>query len=410
MEKEHSLSRKQFLGAAAGAAAAAAAAGPLASKAFATDGPTAGKNALITIRTLGVQQFSIRDATGRLGVTNNPTPTMGFLGGPTFPDDPTDLGPLVPLPGGFAEVFEYLVSIGYAGIEFFSFNQNAGTLGGRQPTIAEIRSYLDAAGLMAHGTHTGSIGAMYDVATGGLSANGLTQVANAHTLGYDMIGTAGDPSGRTTLEDNPTNPNQIGWAEAARRADVIGAALKAEGIRYYFHPEQNTFRFFDPVANPQLADTHLISWFSDNTNRELVFFTPDILHSYSGRARFPHPVNGPDFDPYAWVTSDPKRFIGYHLKDGNRNPTWPGPPSGGPYTQTFLRTPTFTDAVGVGEGQLGQGTDPDPAVKSFKQFIEVKGKYNRMHMIESDSGPGGTADQGRSLRHAKISAKWLLDK
>lgn len=409
MEKEHSLSRKQFLGAAAGAAAAVGVTGTWASKAMATGGPTAGKNALITIRTLGVQQFSIRDATGRLGVTNNPTPTMGFLGGPDFPDDPNDLGPLVPLPGGFAEVFEYLASIGYAGIEFFSFNQNVGTLG-RQPTIDEIRGYLDAAGLMAHGTHTGSIGAMYDVATGGLSANGMTQVANAHILGYDMIGTAGDPSSRTTLEDNPTNPNQIGWQEAARRANVIGAALQAEGIRYYFHPEQNTFRFFDPVANPALAETHLISWFSDNTDRELVFFTPDILHAYSGRARFPHPVNGPDFDPYAWVTSDPKRFIGYHLKDGNRNPNWPGPPSGGPYSQTFLRTPTFTDAVGVGEGGLGQGIDPDPAVKSFKDFIEVKGKYNRMHMVESDSGPGGSSDPGRSLRHAKISANWLLDR
>ena len=410
MEKEQTLNRRQFLGAAAGTAAAVAAAGPLASKAFSSDGPTVGKNALITPRTLSVQQFSIRDATGRLGVTNNPTPTMGFLGGPDFPDDPTDLGPLVPLPGGFQEVFEYLASIDYAGIEFFSFNQNAGTLGGRQPTIEEIRGYLDAAGIKAHGTHTGSIGAMYDAATGGLSANGLTQIQNAHILGYDMIGTAGDPSGRTTLDDNPTNPAQIGWREAARRANFIGAALQAEGIRYYFHPEQNTFRFFDPVEDPELADVHLISWFSDNTDRELVFFTPDILHSYSGRARFPHPVNGPDFDPYAWVVSDPKRFIGYHLKDGNRNPAWPGPPSGGPYTQTFLRTPTFTDAVGVGEGQLGQGTDPDPAVKSFPEFIAVKGKYNRMHMVESDSGPGGAADQGRSLRHAKISMKYLFDK
>jgi hypothetical protein len=50
------------------------------------------------------------------------------------------------------------------------------------------------------------------------------------------------------------------------------------------------------------------------------------------------------------------------------------------------------------------------AVKSFKQFIEVKGKYNRMHMVESDRGPGGLSDPGRSLRHAKISANWLLDK
>ena len=64
----------------------------------------------------------------------------------------------------------------------------------------------------------------------------------------------------------------------------------------------------------------------------------------------------------------------------------------------------------MGEGQLGQGTDPDPAVKSFPEFIAVKGKYNRMHMVESDSGPGGAADQGRSLRHAKISMKNPFDK
>jgi len=150
---------------------------------------------------------------------------MGFLGGPDFPEDPTDLGPLLPLPGGFAEVFEYLASIGYFGIEFFSLNQNIGTLG-RQPTVEEIRSYLDAAGLKSHGTHQGSIGAMFDPATDGLSTGGMTQVANAHILGHEIIGTASDPSNRTTLENNPANPNQIGWQEAARRANIIGAAIR----------------------------------------------------------------------------------------------------------------------------------------------------------------------------------------
>ena len=91
---------------------------------------------------LGVQQFSIRDSITRRSIANSKanglTPTMGYLGGPNFPDDPTDLGPLVPLPGGFAEVFEYLASVGYRGFEFFQFTQNVNELG-RQPTIAEIR-------------------------------------------------------------------------------------------------------------------------------------------------------------------------------------------------------------------------------------------------------------------------------
>ena len=54
---------------------------------------------------------------------------MGFLGGPDYPADPTDLGPLVPLPGGFAEVFEYLASVGVRGFEFFQSTQNVNEFG-----------------------------------------------------------------------------------------------------------------------------------------------------------------------------------------------------------------------------------------------------------------------------------------
>src|SRR6478752_5957375 len=68
---------------------------------------------------LGVQHFSVRDATARLGIASSTrlgvAPTMGRLGGPNYPADPNDLGPLVPLPGGYAEVFEYLASVGIAG-------------------------------------------------------------------------------------------------------------------------------------------------------------------------------------------------------------------------------------------------------------------------------------------------------
>ena len=69
---------------------------------------------------------------------------MGYLGGPNFPEDPTDLGPLVPLPGGYQAVFQFLAECGYGGFEFFQYTQNAGNPGGAQP---EQRADPPVAGL-----------------------------------------------------------------------------------------------------------------------------------------------------------------------------------------------------------------------------------------------------------------------
>ena len=102
------IDRRKFLGAAAGAAGAAAL-GTWAPGALSRPG---GPNSpLVTSASLGIQHFSVRDATDRPASTSA-TPVMGYLGGPTFPENPADLGPLVPLPGGFQEVFEYLSSVG----------------------------------------------------------------------------------------------------------------------------------------------------------------------------------------------------------------------------------------------------------------------------------------------------------
>src|SRR6266404_1838745 len=88
---------------------------------------SAGGNPTVPAHRLGVQHFSVRDATARLGVASSNrlglTPAMGHLGGATYPADPTDLGPLTPLPGGFAEVFDYLASVGVNGFEFFQSTQ-----------------------------------------------------------------------------------------------------------------------------------------------------------------------------------------------------------------------------------------------------------------------------------------------
>src|SRR3954467_11308367 len=138
------MDRRKFLGGAAGVGAAAA----LASWApGALSKPGGPKAPMVFKAPLVCQHFSVRDAPARLDKS-----VMGYLGGPNYPEDPTDLGPLVPLPGGYAEGFEYLASVGVAGFEFFQSTQNINELG-RQPTAAEIRSYLDNAGLVAQGTH-----------------------------------------------------------------------------------------------------------------------------------------------------------------------------------------------------------------------------------------------------------------
>src|SRR5436190_10825943 len=118
------MNRLQFMRAGAGLAAATYFGG--ASTAFGQ--VTAGGNPTVQPHLLGVQHFSVRDATARLSVAASTrlgvTPTMGHLGGPNYPQDPTDLGPLVPLPGGYAEVFDYLASVGVTGFEFFQPTQH----------------------------------------------------------------------------------------------------------------------------------------------------------------------------------------------------------------------------------------------------------------------------------------------
>ena len=199
------LTRRQFIGASVGVAAAASLGG-----AGATLGVT-GKGGRPTIPPglLGVQQFSVRDATARLSIASSNrlgvAPTMGFLGGPDYPDDPTDLGPLVPLPGGYAEVFEYLASVDVRGFEFFQSTQNVNELG-RQPTAAEIRQYLDAAGLKAVGTHQFGLGNL-DPATGNLTAAGETLFEFLSTLGMETMGFSGNLSQIPNNSPDPANPS-----------------------------------------------------------------------------------------------------------------------------------------------------------------------------------------------------------
>jgi len=445
------MSRRQFVRAGAGLAAVTYLGGV--SNAFGAGSAgvsrTAGGQPTVQPHLLGVQHFSVRDATARLSIASSArlglAPTMGRLGGPNYPADPTDLGPLVPLPGGYAEVFEFLAPTGVAGFEFFQSTQDVRELG-RQPTAAEIRSYLDAAGLAALGSHQFGVGNL-DPATGNLTAAGEALFAFLQTLGMRTMGFSGNLSQLPNNSPDPANPavnlpSSSGWVEdyvnpvtgartfgfKSRAAHVnrIGEILRDRDVQYFFHPEQDNYRFFNDPAHPELDTVHRIEYVMQNTDPKLFGWQIDVLHNWSGRVRFLNAItHQPDISVWALVQEQQKRVMGWHIKDGFRNTaqqgTWTGgpPESGGaPYNQTFLRTPTFTDAIISGEGDLGAGPGPshpnaDPDEPGFKYMFEnLKGQNQRYYIIESDSGPGPStgpaADPGRSLRHAKACAKALL--
>ena len=402
MSSAGTFSRRHFIGTAAGVAGAAALSPQ---SAVATGGGGGGGHhddhdhgrgrSVVTRDRIGLQQWSIRDAITRLDGS-----VTGYLGGRGFPYDPTDLGPLVPLPGGFASVFRYLASVGYRGFEFFSFNQGAnGAI-----TMEQLRSALDRAGLVAAGSHTGGLQSMID------PAYRQTEIARARVLGYRMIGTAGNPG-----PGLPPSGLLTDWQRWAQQANEVGAALRAVGIKYFFHPEQDWFRFFDDPSHPELARVHRIDWFTDNTDPRLVAFEPDTMHTLAGRARFVDPVDGSLFDHNRWYArlAAQRRLIAWHIKDADRIPV----PAAGtnPFTQEHAR-PRFplnagVDVVYVGEGSIGKGypCDIDPTVLGFPET------FNRFRLSdpgwfhnESDAGPGPATDPGRSLRWAKVSAAYML--
>jgi len=396
------ISRRRFIGAAAGAAALGAlppgVAGAHGGHGGDDDhdhGGGGGGGGVVPRDRIGVQQWSLRDAITRLDGS-----VQGYLGGRNFPYDPTDLGPLVTLPGGFASVFRYLGSVGYRGFEFFSFDQGPnGAI-----TDQQIKAALDRAGMVAAGSHTGGLQQMVD------PAYRQDQINRARLYGYRMIGTAGNPG-----PGNPPSGTLASWQTWARQANEVGAALRAVGIKYFFHPEQDWFRFFDDPAHPELSRVHRIDWFTDNTDPRYVNFEPDLMHTLGGRARFPDPVDGSLFDHNAWFArlSRQRRLIAWHIKDADRTPL----PAAGtnPFVQEHQR-PRFplnggVDVVYVGEGDIGKGypCDIEPAVlgfpETFKRYpLTDPGWFH----AESDNGPGNaTADPGRSLRWAKVSAVYL---
>jgi sugar phosphate isomerase/epimerase len=262
MDEKRKLSRRGFVGAAAGAAAGASL-GPWT--------PVAGGhgghghwhgNRLLPRDRIGIQLFTVRDQVASLG---------------------------------FEAVFRRLSQIGYREIEFAGYNAQ-----GRRWTNEELRRLLRRYRLRAVGTHIGYTQFLTN----------LDQVlTDAEEIGIPYVGTANSPGvvhGETVA----------GYTRAAEDFNRFGAAARARGLRFYQHNHSGEFA----VEN----GTRLYDVILEETDPRLVFFELDIFWAYVGQSRFPgfKPHEYPWFMPERF----PLFHVKDGLDFSNAEATVPRPP------------------------------------------------------------------------------------
>jgi sugar phosphate isomerase/epimerase len=411
------LTRRRFLGTTAGLAIGATAGGlaPLAAPA------AAATRRLIPDGKVGTITYTQRDVPGRLAIATS-SPTMGFLGGANFPEDPTDLGPLVPLPGGWRELFEFLAEVGIKQVEFAGYGQNAANPGGTASYPSDgneagraayldyahrLRGFLDEFGLVAIGNH-GFIPSTWfgpNSPGGTMSAADelrlRTELEFAAILGMPYMGTGNDP---TSANDRNIEP----WTVACEKWTALNQISVGDfGIHMYTHNHSPAYNFLqdgpmvtvteDRVTGAPITPTlvraesgkRLMQHYLDNTDPGLVVIEMDIYwaHVAQHQWRWRYDDNGARvediFDPLAQVDKQPGRYGLYHAKDGDRTTEPPGVGNG----YNFV---PFGDA----------SSDID-----FETFFSGQGRkgYHNPN-YEQDNAPGGTADPGQSLRFTHFSA------
>ncbi len=425
MVPDHRISRRQLLKSGAAGAAAAAA--------MATLGPTValgtGRAKLIPEDKVGTITFTQRDVPGRLGIATG-SPAMGFLGGPTFPEDPTDLGPLVPLPGGWRELFEFLAGVGFTQIEFAGYGQNANNPGGPQPNPAPggvttpesraaylaygrtLRGFLDEFGLEAIGNH-GFIPNTWPGPSspgGQMSTNDferyMTELEFASILGTPYMGTGNDP---TSANDRNIEP----WTVAGEKWEALNElSINSFGIQLYPHNHSPAYNFLqdgpmvtvteDRVTGATIPPTvvrgesgkRLMQHYLDVTSPDLCVLEMDIYwaHVAQHQWRWRYDWDGKRvediFDPLGQVQAQTKRYALYHAKDGDRTDEPPGVGNG----YTFI---PFGDPRS------------DIDFETFFRDQGARGFHNPNY--EQDNAPGGSADPGQSLRFSHISAHNMVN-
>jgi hypothetical protein len=287
------------------AAAAAVPLGPTSAIA-ASVAQQSGNSLLIPRGKIGTITFTQRDVPSRIGIAASAalgvSPTMGFLGGPDFPEDPTDLGPLVPLPGGWRELLEYLANLGYKQIEFAGYGQNAANPGGGAPNPAPggvttpesraaylaygrtLRGFLDEFDLEVIGNH-GFIPNTWPgpSSPGGMSTNDYeryqTELEFASILSMPFMGTGNDPT-------SANNRNIEPWTVAGEKWEALNVLSLQWGIHLYPHNHSPAYDF--------LQDGPMVTVTQDRVTGAPI--EPTVVRGESGKRLMQHYIDITDPD------------------------------------------------------------------------------------------------------------------
>jgi sugar phosphate isomerase/epimerase len=254
------LSRRGFLGVAAGAGIGVAAGsmiGPMAGTASAAMGVAAPNT---PHPNLGLQMYSVRDRVSAIG---------------------------------FAATFEELARIGFKEIEFAGYTQgNVGAI-----TVGQLRTLLDDNGLKAVGAHQ-NLGNVLGV--NGAAAQ-QREFEQAVTLGMKHVGSG-------SLFTGPSNT--VADIQAiAERYNKAGEVAATYGLKVYGHNHNSEFAF--TTDNPSRRKYDVLV---ESINHPNVALEMDIYWAYVGAAQFP------GFNPPDYVVARPELFSLFHTKDGNVRP------------------------------------------------------------------------------------------
>ena len=358
-EFDQSMSRRQFLGTAAGTAAAAAVSvsGWPATPALAGGGH-GHHGALIPRENRGIILYAVRDAISR---------------------DPTTTD----LPSGFREVFAALAEIGYEQIEFAGYTQHPNAEGGAQPSAELLRSWLDEYGLKAAGQH----GFVPPTQSPEDIARWHQTLDFAETLGMRHVGTGNDPTRSRYRQD---------WDAAAEHWNAIGEIARRRGFKLYTHNHDQAYNFLldrgplDEQGRPtRSSGKRMLEYFFEISDPRAVWFQFDIFWGHVAQHRYQTYIDASGrerrdiFDPTATVRRRARRFPLFHAKDGERTGEPPG------------------EGMGWAMVPFGQG-DIDFA----RFFTRIGNRGNYVALWEQDNAPSAT-DPGQSLRFAEISYEAL---
>jgi sugar phosphate isomerase/epimerase len=313
------------------------------------------------------------------------------------------------LPSGWREVIEFAGSVGFTGIEFFSFtggpsfSQTPSAEGGASPSAKQIRAWLDAAGVKAIGHYNASI------ANGG--AVGLTPATiDAALETAAILGQA------QTGSHDATN--------ASRQKDEVDAAIESwnamavkasrAGMPIYSHSHQIPWSFLldsgprDAKGFTRSSGIRVMDYFLAHTDPKWVKCELDLFWAHVAQHQF-RSYTAADgstvenvFDPARQVAKDPSRYVILHAKDGIRAPKSPDGWVICPFgygdldVAQFVRNAKLESANPwwCSEQDNADGGDTDPQ----KALRDIASGYRGLSMLGQPGGVGAPFDGAPKAR------------